>query len=140
VRGPDTWPPGLFDEITDILPEALVADTEQFLELYPSLWKARADRKGLTRILAELVCLVYHEARNVRHPIKAGKLPDAGKYAKLTSIPRDRLDAWKAMDGVRTDAASSNSSPAVVEAFQALRPDSCRARGDSESAAQTPER
>ena len=101
MRGPDTWPPGLFDEITDVLADALVADTEQFPELYPSLWKARTDTKGPTRILAELVCLVYHEARNVRHPIKAGMLPKAGKYAKLTSAPTHRLDAWKAMAGIR---------------------------------------
>jgi hypothetical protein len=118
VRGPDTWPPGLFDEITDILANALVADAEQFPELYPSLWKASTDKKSLTRILAELVCLVYHEARNVRHPIKAGKLPNAGKYAKLTSVPTNRLDAWKAMAGIRTDAARGDGAPAVVEVFE----------------------
>lgn len=100
------------EEIAAILADALVADIRQHPELYPSLWRTRMDGTGLTRTIAELVCLVYHDARNVRHPIKAGKLPDGTPYAKLVVLPRNRLEAWRAMAAVRERAGQRMRSPA----------------------------
>lgn len=49
-RGAEEWPPSLFEEVTDLLADALVEDTTTYPELYPSLWKTRTDREGLTRL------------------------------------------------------------------------------------------
>lgn len=49
-RGAEGWPPRLFEEVTDLLADALVEDTTTYPELYPSPWKTRTDREGLTRL------------------------------------------------------------------------------------------
>ena len=62
------------------------------------------------------LCLVYHEARNVRHLIKEGFLARES-YEKLMSLPRNREDAWAAVQDLRTRAARSGSVTAASEVF-----------------------
>ena len=56
------------------------------------------------REVLDLICLVYHEARNVRHPIDAGKLVDAPQFKTLRSLSRKRGVAWQQMTDVRERA------------------------------------
>jgi hypothetical protein len=67
---------------------------------------------------ATLLCLVYHEARNVRHPIKAGKLADDPKYAKLMTLPHNRLAAWSAMAKIRQKAAAAVTAEVAAAIFE----------------------
>lgn len=68
--------------------------------------------------IVDIICLVYHEARNVRHPAKSGKLADASRYGKLINLPTNRDDAWRALDDLRTRAAASGSVQAAVKSFE----------------------
>jgi hypothetical protein len=36
--------------------------------------------------LVDLICMVYHEARNVRHPLAAGRLKDGHRFALLIDL------------------------------------------------------
>jgi len=72
----------------------------------------------LLRNLSDLICLLYHEARNVRHPIKAKKLPQETKYKKLINLPKNRDIAWQQMAKVRDKAANSRNATAVAYVFQ----------------------
>ena len=72
---------------------------------------------SLRSCLIDYVCLLYHEARNVRHPLKAGKLPDDSKYAELTSLPVNRNHAWDSMKSVREKADVALSAAEVVHVF-----------------------
>ena len=51
--------------------------------------------------VVDLLCLVYHEARNVRHPIKKG-LIDSTLYKALVNLPTGRGKAWVAMESTRS--------------------------------------
>lgn len=66
----------------------------------------------------DLVCLVYHEARNVRHPIKKGLEKDSSKYARLISLPRNRIDAWNQMERVRNEALKGRSILRAIKIFE----------------------
>ncbi len=70
------------------------------------------------RELAELICLVYHEARNVRHPIKARKLVNGAKYARLVSLPNNRLEAWRSMARIRERAAAAKTGRKSAGIFE----------------------
>lgn len=66
----------------------------------------------------DVICLLYHEARNVRHPIKAGKLPNEVKYHRLLNLPSNRDQAWQQMEKIRDKAASFLKAEEVVKVFQ----------------------
>lgn len=66
----------------------------------------------------DLTCLLYHEARNVRHPIKAGKLQNEAKYHRLLNLPNNRDQAWQQMAKIRDKAASFLNAEEVVRVFQ----------------------
>lgn len=68
--------------------------------------------------LVVFVCLLYHEARNVRWPIKQGLVCNPEKYVKLVSLPRNRYDAWKCMAKVRTRALRAPTAGDVVAVFR----------------------
>jgi hypothetical protein len=75
----------------------------------------RGDPDRLAR-LADYVSLVYHEARNVRHLIRAGAVrPDKWKY--LIALPTNRDDAWKAVQGIRALARRAHNVAAVRRPF-----------------------
>lgn len=68
--------------------------------------------------LVDLICLLYHEARNVRHPIKAGKIQSKSNYNKLISLPNNRYEAWQHMAKVRTKAIATQKPINVLHVFQ----------------------
>ena len=68
--------------------------------------------------LADYTALIYHEARNVRHLIKAGHLPGA-PWSPLTNLPANRHMAWQQIQPTRTEARSFAKPSAVLDAFQA---------------------
>ena len=68
--------------------------------------------------VVDLICLIYHEARNIRHPLRAGKLVHTSQYASLVSLPKNRDDAWRRMSDLRSHAASSGSIEAATDSFE----------------------
>lgn len=64
----------------------------------------------------DYVALTYHEARNVRHLVAAGH---AGleRYHPLINLPRNREDAWRELQALRTAARSTDSANAVEAVF-----------------------
>ena len=70
------------------------------------------------RTLVDLICLVYHEARNVRHPIKDGKLAKEAKYLILRNLPKNRDEAWMQMSKLREKAVDFKTAEEVVNIFQ----------------------
>ena len=70
------------------------------------------------RNVVDLICLAYHEARNVRHPIREGKVVDASQYARLVSLPHNRDHAWKEMDILRSRANDSIDIIAARTVFE----------------------
>lgn len=68
-------------------------------------------------LLADYVALVYHEARNVRHLIRAGAIePEEWKY--LVSLPVNRDEAWQALQDVRAQARQANDPAGVLHIFE----------------------
>jgi hypothetical protein len=63
------------------------------------------------------LCLVYHEARNVRHPIKDGCLEGAS-YERLRNLPTNRERAWEAMQDLRVQASLAESALAASRMFE----------------------
>lgn len=68
--------------------------------------------------LSDFVCLLYHEARNVRHPIKAGKLDNDLKYQRLISLPKNKYAAWQEMAKVRERARKAQNTIDVANVFR----------------------
>jgi hypothetical protein len=58
--------------------------------------------------LVAVLCMVYHEARNVRHPIHSKRLDGAevSKYARLVLLPTSKHKAWCALTSTRAAAQS----------------------------------
>lgn len=81
--------------------------------------RAVADFYMLLPDVVDLVCLAYHEARNVRYPIKAGKLSDAPEYQRVKSLPKNRYRAWQHMEKVRAQCTGADSIDEVLRIFQA---------------------
>lgn len=67
--------------------------------------------------IVDLLCLVYHEARNVRHPIKARKLQKDSKYDNLIQLPRNRERAWELMEKVRVEASWASRAADAAAVF-----------------------
>ncbi|CAN5354548.1 hypothetical protein BH20ACT22_BH20ACT22_15240 [soil metagenome] len=51
----------------------------------------------------DVLSLAYHEARNVRHLIKAGHLSPES-FGRLRSLPTNRLEAWREIQSLREQA------------------------------------
>ncbi|MBI3974910.1 MAG: hypothetical protein HY334_00790 [Armatimonadetes bacterium] len=67
--------------------------------------------------LADYVTLVYHEARNVRHLIRARAVePEQWKY--LVALPVNRHEAWQALQEVRVQARRVKSTAALLRVFE----------------------
>lgn len=67
---------------------------------------------------ADLVSLLYHEGRNVRHLIKDGK-PVEPKYLTLRDrLATNRYEAWKQIQPLRQEAAKAKSATSVVQVFE----------------------
>jgi len=72
----------------------------------------------MTSTLVDLVCMVYHEARNVRYPIKVGRIADPERFAALLLLSRARAVAWRQMRKVRDAATATTSRTGIAEAFE----------------------
>jgi hypothetical protein len=66
--------------------------------------------------LVDMICLVYHEARNIRHPVREHKVSNSNSYAKLINLPKNRDKAWDQM-GVIRDRAVRARTPDGAAAF-----------------------
>jgi hypothetical protein len=68
--------------------------------------------------IVDLICLLYHEARNVRHPINAKKILKEAKYHRLLNLPRKRDQAWEHMATVRERALSLLKVDEIINVFK----------------------
>lgn len=68
--------------------------------------------------LVDLICLVYHEARNVRHPAREHKVSIPGAYAKFISLPKNRYDAWEQMGVIRDRAVRAGTPVRAAAVFE----------------------
>lgn len=62
------------------------------------------------------LCLVYHEARNVRHLVKE-RFRERGPYQYLQTLPTKREAAWAAVQDLRRRASRTGSATAASEMF-----------------------
>jgi hypothetical protein len=64
------------------------------------------------------LCLVYHEARNVRWLIKAGHR-EKGRYRLLVgSLPTDRIQAWSLLQPLRQTAVQAEDAGTASRIFE----------------------
>jgi hypothetical protein len=63
--------------------------------------------------------LIYHEARNVRHLIRANHLPSAG-WERLRSLPKSRSEAWTYLQSCRHQARQASSASGAAQVFERL--------------------
>ena len=68
--------------------------------------------------IVEIICLVYHEARNIRHPIDADKLQCDPRYRALRNLPRNKCKAWTEMTNRREKAALTGSARGAADEFE----------------------
>lgn len=64
----------------------------------------------------QYVCLCYHEARNVRHLVKAGHVPPR-PFELLRALPTNKFEAWQAMAPIRAEAAELGTARAAADVF-----------------------
>jgi hypothetical protein len=57
---------------------------------------------------AEYVALAYHEARNVRHLVRAGRLDKTRYRLLIDAMDKGRDEAWQQLQPLRKKAAASN--------------------------------
>lgn len=66
----------------------------------------------------QYLCLCYHEARNVRHLVKAGYVPPQ-LFERLRVLPTNKIEAWHAMAPIRAEAAELGTARAASDLFTA---------------------
>ncbi len=86
--------------------------------------KAMAERRQesegsaeVSSLLSDGLALVYHEARHVRFLIRAGHVPAAG-WEQLVSLPRNRVEAWRAIWPVRESAPTQPRAGDAARLFE----------------------
>lgn len=75
------------------------------------------DGPGRLARLADYVSLAYHEARNVRHLIRAGAV-DGEPWKYLVALPTNRQAAWKAFHGIRELARRADDVASMLQPFE----------------------
>lgn len=68
-------------------------------------------------LLADGLALVYHEARHVRHLVRAGYLLCNG-WEQLLSLPTNRVEAWRTIAPSRRAASGSPDRVRAAQAFE----------------------
>lgn len=71
----------------------------------------------LLTLFSDGLSLVYHEGRHVRFLIKGGHLPGAG-WEKLVGLPKNRVEAWKAVQAARQTAAQRPTAALASAVFE----------------------
>ena len=69
------------------------------------------------RELSDYVSLLYHEARNVRHLIRAGHVSAEG-WEKIISLPNNRDEAWKVIQPIRSSSKQAESASECLRVFE----------------------
>jgi ribosomal protein S14 len=77
---------------------------------------ARHDEQPWVTFIDSLA-LVYHEARNVRHLVKEGHLPEP-PYRALINLPVNRFAAWRELQPLRIEARDTRSGPGPDAVFR----------------------
>lgn len=72
----------------------------------------------LLKITIDLVCLAYHEIRNIRHPIKKGQIHYETRFQRIRDLPTNRQEAWLTMTKVRDKAALAKTAAEIASLFQ----------------------
>lgn len=67
-------------------------------------------------LFADGLTLVYHEGRNARHLIRDGHL-FGSQWAKIVSLPKNRVAAWKGLQPFRHTASSRLSAYEAAQVF-----------------------
>lgn len=71
------------------------------------------------RDLVDCICLVYHEARNAKRPLREGKLPSEARYARIRMLAQNRVAAWRQMAPARASARTARSAVGAADVFRA---------------------
>jgi hypothetical protein len=69
------------------------------------------------RQIAQVLCLVYHEARNIRTAVRRRQLPDATRYAAFMGLSPNPELAWRDLAGFRRSAVQAASAAAAASVF-----------------------
>ena len=64
-------------------------------------------------VLADLVTLTFHEARNVRHLVRDGKLEKTQFRMLIDALPTGRDDAWRELQCLRAKAQEAETAEAA---------------------------
>jgi hypothetical protein len=78
------------------------------------------DRMGFDhffRTVCDVVALLYHEGRNVRHLVRQGLL-DQEQWRFLMSLPINREDAWREISAIRHKAQREVSVEGALRVFE----------------------
>jgi len=74
--------------------------------------------KAEVRFFADLVTLTFHEARNVRHLVREGKLEKAQFRMLIDALPTARDDAWREIQYLRVKAQEAKTAEAAETVFR----------------------
>ena len=74
--------------------------------------------KAEVRFFADLVTLTFHEARNVRHLVRDGKLEKAQFRMLIDALPTGRDDAWRELQSLRAKAWEAETAEAAEAVFR----------------------
>jgi hypothetical protein len=67
--------------------------------------------------LADYLALVYHEARNVRHLIRAQAI-ESEPWKYLIALPVKREEAWQMLRDVRTQVRQAEDAVGALQVFE----------------------
>ena len=67
---------------------------------------------------ADLVALIYHEGRNVRHLVKKGHTVDPKFLSLRDGLATNRCEAWKQIQPLRLEAGKAQSGREVERIFE----------------------
>ena len=67
---------------------------------------------------ADLVTLLYHEGRNVRHLVKKGHTVDPKFLSLRDGLATNRCEAWKQIQPLRLEAGKARSGREVERIFE----------------------
>ncbi len=77
------------------------------------------NKKGAIITFVDLITLLYHEGRNVRHLVEDGKLSDDKRFLSLRDgLARNRDDAWNQIQPLRLKAKKAGSGGEVERLFK----------------------
>jgi predicted protein tyrosine phosphatase len=76
-----------------------------------------AEKSRILQTFADLITLVYHEGRNVRHLVKAKRIEEPHRYSGLTSLPAKREKAWRVLQKQRDAAKAKKDATQVEEVY-----------------------